>query len=282
MRNYRMVVRKHELIDYEKREFFAVNHNYYNYDKIYPRHWHKSIELTYVVKGEKLQTYYYPDRNDQILASAGTLLLVNSGISHEIIVKKGLEGIVLLIDEQVIEELYPDCTICNFDLEKNRQAKSKLVNYMIDLAHAKDTDQRVEQNIIVLKMIDVLVKELISKNNIHQEKHDEMTEVIHTIMEYIEHHFYQQITLDDIADFTNYNKTYLPSIFKRKMGITIFQYLKNIRLQHCLQELKETDETIVNIALKNGFANIQSFNKVFKEIYQMTPAQYRKPNIYEL
>lgn len=276
MRNYRMVVRKHELIDYEKREFFAVNHNYYNYDKIYPRHWHKSIELTYVVKGEKLQTYYYPDRNDQILASAGTLLLVNSGISHEIIVKKGLEGIVLLIDEQVIEELYPDCTICNFDLEKNRQAKSKLVNYMIDLAHAKDTDQRVEQNIIVLKMIDVLVKELISKNNIHQEKHDEMTEVIHTIMEYIEHHFYQQITLDDIADFTNYNKTYLSSIFKRKMGITIFQYLKNIRLQHCLQELKETDETIVNIALKNGFANIQSFNKVFKEIYQMTPAQYRR------
>lgn len=276
MRNYRMVVRKHELIDYEKREFFAVNHNYYNYDKIYSRHWHKSIELTYVVKGEKLQTYYYPDRNDQILASTGTLLLVNSGISHEIIVKKGLEGIVLLIDEQVIEELYPDCTICNFDLEKNRQAKSKLVNYMIDLAHAKDTDQRVEQNIIVLKMIDVLVKELISKNNIHQEKHDEMTEVIHSIMEYIEHHFYQQITLDDIADFTNYNKTYLSSIFKRKMGITIFQYLKNIRLQHCLQELKETDETIVNIALKNGFANIQSFNKVFKEIYQMTPAQYRK------
>lgn len=276
MRNYRMVVRKHELIDYEKREFFAVNHNYYDYDKTYPRHWHKSIELTYVVKGEKLQTYYYQDHDDHILATAGTLLLVNSGISHEIIVKKGLEGIVLLIDEQVIKELYPNCIICHFDLDKDQQSKNSLVNYMIDLAHAKDTDQRVEQNIIVLKIIDLLVEKLISKDNIRQEKHDEITEVINSVMEYIEHHFYQQITLDDIAGFTNYNKTYLSSLFKRKMGITIFQYLKNIRLQHCLQELKETDETIVNIALKNGFASIQSFNKVFKEIYQMTPAQYRK------
>ena len=41
-------------------------------------------------------------------------------------------------------------------------------------------------------------------------------------------------------------------------------------------ELKTTNRTIVDIALSNGFASIQSFNKLFKEFYQMTPAQYRK------
>lgn len=55
MRNYRLVVRKHELIDYQHREFFAINHNSYEEDKIYKNHWHNSIEITYVVKGEKTQ-----------------------------------------------------------------------------------------------------------------------------------------------------------------------------------------------------------------------------------
>lgn len=55
MRNYRLVVRKHELIDYQQREFFAVSHNFYDHDKIYKKHWHNSIEVTYVVKGEKTQ-----------------------------------------------------------------------------------------------------------------------------------------------------------------------------------------------------------------------------------
>ena len=49
MRNYRLVVRKHELIEYQQREFYAINHNFYYQDKIYDKHWHNSIEITYVV-----------------------------------------------------------------------------------------------------------------------------------------------------------------------------------------------------------------------------------------
>ena len=43
-----------------------------------------------------------------------------------------------------------------------------------------------------------------------------------------------------------------------------------------LDDLKYSDESIVDIALNNGFPNIQAFNRTFKELFQMTPKQYRK------
>lgn len=112
-----------------------------------------------------------------------------------------------------------------------------------------------------------------------KEKHDdESYELVISITEYIDYHYAQKISLDDLARMTCYNKTYLSNIFKKKTGITIFEYLRNVRMQHCLYELKHSDDTIVSIALNNGFANIQIFNRVFKEVYQMTPKQYREKN----
>lgn len=279
MRNYRLVVRKHELIDYQKREFFSVNHNFYKKNKIYKKHWHNSIELTFVVKGEKIQTSFYGVKEMRITAKSGMLLLVNSGINHEIIVKEGLEGIVLLIDRLVIDEFYPDSTGCCFNLEKNVEAKNQIIQHMQELAEAKDKNDKVRQNILVLEIIKLLAEQL-KDDVVYREKHDITSELIQTVMEYIEYNYSRQITLEEICGITNYNKSYLSSLFKKKMGITIFEYLKNVRLQHCLHDLSQTDDTIVNIALSNGFPNIQSFNKIFKETYHMTPMQYRKKQIF--
>lgn len=275
MRNYRLVVRKHELIDYQHREFFAINHNYYEQDKVYETHWHNSIEITYVVNGEKIQTVKgYKD--DTVVATPGILLLVNSGISHKIEVKKGLEGIVLLIDRNTINDFYPECEDCNFNLEIDLKAKNQIIKYMLELAKAKDDNNKIRQYILTLEIISLLAEKLIDKDDLFKEKHDESSELITSITEYIDYNYSKPISLDEISSLTHYNKSYLSSLFKKKIGITIFEYLKNVRLQHCLHELKTTDKTIVDIALNNGFANIQSFNKSFKEIYQMTPIQYRK------
>ena len=147
---------------------------------------------------------------------------------------------------------------------------------MLLLAQAKDQAQKIQQHIYVLQIISLLVENLIDENDHYRERHDENSELITSIMEYIDYNYFKPITLDEIATYTSYNKSYLSTLFKKKIGITIFEYLKNIRLEHCLKELKTTDKNIVDIALNNGFANIQSFNKVFKEVYHQTPLQYKK------
>ena len=120
----RVVVRKHEKVEYANNSFFTFSHNYYNQDYCFESHWHNSIEITYVVKGEKIQRM----ENEKIVAKTGTLLLVNSGVSHDIDVKKGIEGIVLLIDRKFINHVCPNAIGKRFDLEKNLEVKQKIIN----------------------------------------------------------------------------------------------------------------------------------------------------------
>lgn len=273
--SHRIVVRKHEKIDYQRSTFFTLAHTHYDKDYYMENHWHNSIEITYVVKGLKVQQM----ENKEVIAPAGTLLLVNSGVIHDVDVKKGLEGIVLLIDRNYIDHVCPQCIERGFSLEKEPLAKKKIVDYLFKLVEAYENNNKVKANIIVLEIISVLAEQLMLEGHYIKEKHDdESYELVISITEYIDYHYAQKISLDDLARMTCYNKTYLSNIFKKKTDITIFEYLRNVRMQHCLYELKHSDDTIVSIALNNGFANIQIFNRVFKEVYQMTPKQYREKN----
>lgn len=226
MRNYRLVVRKHELIEYQQREFYAINHSFYYQDKIYDKHWHNSIEITYVVKGRKIQTSWENGQENKVIADEGTLLLVNSGISHKIEVLNGLEGIVLLIDKRVIREFYSEWNDEHFNLSLNSTIENKIIELMLLLSQAKDQDKKIQQHIYVLQIISLLVENLIDVNDHYRERHDENSELITSIMEYINYNYFKPISLDEIATYTNYNKSYLSALFKKKIGITIFEYLK--------------------------------------------------------
>lgn len=271
----RVVIRKHEKVNYQYSNFFTLSHTFHDKDNYIENHWHNSIEITYVVKGLKIQQM----ENKKIIAPAGTLILVNSGVMHDIDVKKGLEGIVLLIDRNYIDYVCPQCIDRGFSLEKDLEAKVKIEDYLFELIAVYEKNNKVKANILVLKIIEILADSLRLDGYYVKEKHDdESYELAMSITEFIDYHHAQKISLDDLAKLTSYNKTYLANIFKKKTGITIFEYLRNVRMQHCLEKLRNTDETITNIALNNGFANIQIFNRVFKELYQMTPKQYRKKN----
>ena len=269
----RIVVRKHERINYSKNTFYTLLHTHHDKDNYIDYHWHNSIEITYVVKGLKVQCM----EDEKIIAPTGTLLLVNSGVIHDIDVKNGLEGIVLLIDRDYIDSICPKCKDHGFSLKTNLDASKEIIDYLFKLVTAHEKNNLLDAHIIVLKIIKILAEKLIVDGFYIKEKHDdESYELVISIIKYINQHYQQKITLDKLALITNYNKSYLSNIFKKKTGITIFEYLRNVRLEHCLSDLKYKNNTIVEIALNNGFANIQIFNRIFKEIYKITPKQYRK------
>lgn len=274
----RIVVRKHERINYSKNTFYTLLHTHHDKDNYIDYHWHNSIEITYVVKGLKVQCM----EDEKIIAPTGTLLLVNSGVIHDIDVKNGLEGIVLLIDRDYIDSICPKCKDHGFSLKTNLDASKEIIDYLFKLVTAHEKNNLLDAHIIVLKIIKILAEKLVVDGFYIKEKHDdESYELVISIIKYINQHYQQKITLDKLALITNYNKSYLSNIFKKKTGITIFEYLRNVRLEHCLSDLKYKNNTIVEIALNNGFANIQIFNRIFKEIYKITPKQYRKKIIYK-
>lgn len=270
--SHRVVIKKHERVNYRRGEFFFASHSFYTKDRYIDKHWHNSIEITYVVKGEKIQNY----TNGKVTAKTGDLLLVNSGDVHDVYVKQPFEGIVLLIDRSFMEQLCPQCIDHGFNLDLDNQAKEKIIDYLFELIQYQEKNNKIRSRIVVLKIIELLVTKLLEKELFIQEKHDDETyELVTSIMEFLDYNYASKIALDDIAKLTNYNRTYLSTVFKKKVGITIFEYLRNVRMERALQELKQSDDLIVNIAYNTGFANIQVFNREFKKMYHMTPKQYR-------
>ena len=76
---------------------------------------------------------------------------------------------------------------------------------------------------------------------------------------YLREHYAEEISLETLAATFGYCPTYLSKMFRQYGRINYKDYLRSIRFEHALRELEETDLTIGEIALKNGFPNSQAF-----------------------
>lgn len=94
--------------------------------------------------------------------------------------------------------------------------------------------------------------------------------------EYIEEHFQEQLTIDNIANFIGFNKNYLCTKFKNEMGITIHQYLILFRIEHAKQLLINSNSSIENVAFRCGFYNVIYFRTLFKKNTGLTPTIFRE------
>lgn len=79
-----------------------------------------------------------------------------------------------------------------------------------------------------------------------------------------------------ILSSCHYHPVYVCRVFKQYTGLTMSNYLLNVRLQHASNLLLITDHTIADVAESLGFQSIPYFNKAFKEMFGIPPSEYRK------
>lgn len=96
------------------------------------------------------------------------------------------------------------------------------------------------------------------------------------VIKYIDKHYKENITLDSLAQKVAYSKCYFSSIFKKCMGMSIWDYICIKRIEESLILIKTTDKNIADIALECGFNNAVNFNKLFKKYTNVTPSYFRK------
>lgn len=79
-----------------------------------------------------------------------------------------------------------------------------------------------------------------------------------------------------ISDHFGLSATYLNQLFKQELGMTIKQYISEMRMERAEQLLTQTYETVDEIATKCGYSNGNYFAKAFRENRKMPPTDYRK------
>ena len=93
---------------------------------------------------------------------------------------------------------------------------------------------------------------------------------------YIQEHYPEPITIAKLAQLCGFSQVHFMNVFKAAIGSTCIEYLVKYRLAHAAMDLRETDHSIMQVALDNGFQNTSYFNRAFKSQYGMTPSAYRK------
>lgn len=96
------------------------------------------------------------------------------------------------------------------------------------------------------------------------------------VRSYIEEHFAEEMTLDELADISSLNKYYLVNEFKRSFGFTPIDYLLHRRVEESKQHLIDGHLTMKEIADACGFHSQSYFNQVFKKKTDMTPSAFRR------
>ena len=100
-------------------------------------------------------------------------------------------------------------------------------------------------------------------------------EKIKTVISYVEEHYAQTITIEEMAALCFFSKSYFMKFFKDHIGISFITYLNDYRLEAATKLLLATDDNILDIANACGFDNLSYFNRSFKKKYGVTPGKYR-------
>ncbi len=99
---------------------------------------------------------------------------------------------------------------------------------------------------------------------------------IEQIVYYVDTNFKSLIALDEICSLVKYNKYTICHTFKEVTGSTIFEYINFSRVHYAVKKLKETENSILEIATDCGFSSPTYFNRVFKRFFGCSPSVYRK------
>ena len=96
------------------------------------------------------------------------------------------------------------------------------------------------------------------------------------VTSYIDEHYIDGLSLDDVANATGISRYYVSHLFKELMNTTFVGYVNDLRLNRAAMLLLTTDSPIIEIAALSGFNNLSNFNRAFKLHFGKTPSAYRK------
>lgn len=104
-------------------------------------------------------------------------------------------------------------------------------------------------------------------------------EAIQNSIDYAEENIKEKLTIEELAKVSYLSIYYFQKLFNRLVGKTVNEYIKARRVANAKPFLKMMDRRIADIALEYGFSSHATFTRAFKEIYGVTPEDYRKKDL---
>lgn len=238
------------------------------------KHSHHFTEIFYVLRGAGS----FQVENKVFSVHEDDLIVVNPNVSHTELSKAGnpLEYIVLGIDGvQFLSE--ENNQIYDYSLHNYYDYKHEILFYLRTLVEEiKNKNDNFE--IVCQHLLEVLIINMVrrTKKVLRIESSTSVTKECRYIEQYINDHYYEDITLLKLSQMTFMNKYYIVHSFKRYKGISPINYLIERRIKEAKNLLSTTNYSISKIGELVGFSSQSYFSQIFKKETNYTPNGYRK------
>lgn len=251
-------------------------------------HWHPEIELTWIQKGQ----IEYCVNEHRYLLREGDGLFVNANALHSGYRKDGQGCEYLSItfhprfiygyENSLLQTKYVDFITANPDcaslklLEQVQWQKDILrhIRHIYRLSKSLPADYELETHLSLSKIWQHLYRYYSTAPEVKQQAPEHLDR-LKCMLAYIQNHYTEAITLEDISRSVSICKSECCRFFKKHMNMTLFEYLMYFRVQQSLPLLLE-GESITKSAGMVGFTDSSYFGKIFKRYMHCSPGQYKK------
>jgi xylan 1,4-beta-xylosidase len=112
--------------------------------------------------------------------------------------------------------------------------------------------------------------------DIKKKNYDEYLIRFHKVIEYINTNYAKKITLDSLAQLVNISSFRVSHFISERLGISVQEYIQDVRFEHALLQLKNTNLPIKEIVIRCGFSDAKYLNVMMKKKFHITAFRYRK------
>lgn len=241
-------------------------------DGYVPFHWHSSIELICVLEGTLILKF----EGRKHIIQQNEFVVVSSGVVHDV-TNTSNHALVLQIPIKFMENYFPNADRLHFytDQQKRKPEYQIIINRLIALNRINqkgDEGYLFDMGMILLNVLKSLILNFTDEKSPVESKMSGLKE----ILIYINSHYNEKIRVAELAQHYGYNASYLSRLFKEQTGITLIEYIYEVRLSNLYGDLIDTEIPIGQLFEKHGLFNRRTTREMCKKIFGRLPRKIRE------
>ena len=246
-------------------DYFTVEQNR---DFTFPLHMHRCFEIILLLEGVMTVTV---EKQDYVL-TAGDMILVKPNFIHALKTEENSRHILCIFSPELIGAISDELI--------RYQLSSPVICGLPSLYCQLFQNANERMHIGGVKgflytICDLFYRQLdvTKEDNVAKGSH-----LLQKILSYVEDNMSQSCSIRAIGAFLDYSPAYLSRFFYTNIGMPYSDYVRNIKISHACYLLRNTHESVIEIAAQCGYSSISSFNRNFKNLTDVSPTVYRELN----
>lgn len=275
-----------EFVEYHGED--AVRIWYNDVNASFEPHWHNALEI--IVPMENWYDATVDNKNYHVLP--GEILIIPSGSLHSLRAPQNGNRFIYLFDVSSIAALHgfsqiesiftpPQCISKASHPQIYEDAYQLLMQIRNEYFGEKDFAELTIFSLLLSLFVLIGTNHLNSLNffsSMRPSKQKAYINKFNTVMEYIDANYMSDLSLDVVAAAAGFSKFHFSRLFKQYTGFTFCDYIRHRKIKIAEELLNQSDLSVTEIAMQSGFVSLSTFNRVFRQLKNCSPTEYREKN----